>query len=72
MLYEVITNPVPVKTAAALMGKCLTDVRLPLAALQQTSLDKLKAIFRITSYNVCYTKLLRAYFSLSFSSCWQR
>ncbi len=38
------TNPVPVKTAAALMGQCLPDVRLPLVALQQTSLDKLKTV----------------------------
>ena len=38
------TNPVPVKTAAGLMGKCSGDVRLPLAALQQSSLDKLKAV----------------------------
>jgi len=36
------TNPVPVKTAASLMGKCRAEVRLPLAALQQASLDKLK------------------------------
>ncbi len=38
------TNPVPVKTAASLMGKCNVDVRLPLAALQQPSLDKLKMV----------------------------
>lgn len=38
------TNPVPVKTAAALMGKCTADIRLPLAALQPASLDKLKAV----------------------------
>ncbi len=37
------TNPVPVKTAAGLMGKCSADVRLPLAALQDSSLAKLKA-----------------------------
>ena len=37
------TNPVPVKTAAGLMGKCCADVRLPLAALQDSSLAKLKA-----------------------------
>ena len=37
------TNPVPVKTAAGLMGKCSADVRLPLAALQDASLAKLKA-----------------------------
>ncbi len=37
------TNPVPVKTAAGLMGKCSADVRLPLAALQDSSLARLKA-----------------------------
>lgn len=38
------TNPVPVKTAASLMGKCRGEVRLPLAALRQASLDKLKQV----------------------------
>ncbi len=38
------TNPVPVKTAASLMGKCRPEVRLPLAALQQASLDRLKQV----------------------------
>jgi 4-hydroxy-tetrahydrodipicolinate synthase len=37
-------NPVPVKTAAALMGKCCPDVRLPLVGLQPESLTKLKAV----------------------------
>jgi 4-hydroxy-tetrahydrodipicolinate synthase len=37
-------NPVPVKTAAALMGKCRADVRLPLVSLQPQNLDRLRAV----------------------------
>jgi 4-hydroxy-tetrahydrodipicolinate synthase len=38
------SNPVPVKTTLALMGKCLADVRLPLVPLQAASLEKLKGV----------------------------
>ncbi|MDA3903327.1 MAG: 4-hydroxy-tetrahydrodipicolinate synthase [Desulfuromusa sp.] len=37
-------NPVPVKTSAALMGKCRNEVRLPLVAMQATTLEKLQAV----------------------------
>lgn len=37
-------NPVPVKTAAALMGKCRPAVRLPLVGLQPESLTRLKDV----------------------------
>ena len=37
-------NPVPVKTAASLMGLCRADVRLPLCALQPASLETLKNV----------------------------
>lgn len=37
-------NPVPVKTAASLMGKCRADVRLPLVSLQPENLTKLKTV----------------------------
>ena len=37
-------NPAPVKTAAALMGKCRPEVRLPLVNLQPENLTKLKAV----------------------------
>ncbi len=37
-------NPVPVKTAAALMGKCRATVRLPLVGLQPDSLTRLKEV----------------------------
>lgn len=37
-------NPVPVKTAAALMGKCHATVRLPLVGLQPESLARLKEV----------------------------
>lgn len=40
------SNPVPVKTAAALMGKCRVDVRLPLAAMQENTLEKLQMVLR--------------------------
>ncbi|HEX9777963.1 MAG TPA: 4-hydroxy-tetrahydrodipicolinate synthase [Geopsychrobacteraceae bacterium] len=40
------SNPVPVKTAAALMGKCRAGVRLPLVGMQPASLEKLKTVMR--------------------------
>ncbi len=40
------SNPVPVKTAAALMGNCRADVRLPMVAMQADTLDKLKLVLR--------------------------
>ncbi len=44
------SNPVPVKTAVSLIGKCGASVRLPLCGLQPASLDKLKAI--MASYSL--------------------
>lgn len=40
MFYE--TNPVPVKTSLALMGKIGDEMRLPLAPMSQANLDRLK------------------------------
>ena len=40
------SNPVPVKTSAALMGKCRADVRLPLVAMSQDKLEQLQAVLR--------------------------
>jgi 4-hydroxy-tetrahydrodipicolinate synthase len=40
------SNPVPVKTAVALMGKCRTDVRLPLVDMQPGTLETLKMVLR--------------------------
>ena len=40
------SSPTPVKTAAALMGKCELHLRLPLVPLQPKSLDKLKTIMK--------------------------
>ncbi len=37
-------NPVPVKTAASLMGKCRSGVRLPLVGLQPENLARLKDV----------------------------
>ena len=44
MFYE--TNPVPVKTSLALMGKIGEEIRLPLAPLSQGNLEKLKKALR--------------------------
>jgi 4-hydroxy-tetrahydrodipicolinate synthase len=40
------TNPVPVKTGVALMGKCRDEVRLPLAPLAEANRAKLVAIMK--------------------------
>ncbi|MBJ6726174.1 4-hydroxy-tetrahydrodipicolinate synthase [Geomesophilobacter sediminis] len=40
------SNPVPVKTAAGLMGKCSEEVRLPLAPLMEGSRNRLTAVMK--------------------------
>jgi 4-hydroxy-tetrahydrodipicolinate synthase len=40
------TNPVPVKTAVALMGKASAEVRLPLAPMSEANLAKLSGIMK--------------------------
>jgi 4-hydroxy-tetrahydrodipicolinate synthase len=40
------TNPVPVKTAVALMGKASDEVRLPLAPMSDANRAKLVAIMK--------------------------
>ena len=40
------SNPVPVKTALGLMGKCSDEVRLPLAPMSETNKNKLAAIMK--------------------------
>jgi 4-hydroxy-tetrahydrodipicolinate synthase len=40
MFYE--TNPIPVKTSLALMGKMDVEMRLPLCPLASANLDRLK------------------------------
>jgi 4-hydroxy-tetrahydrodipicolinate synthase len=40
MFYE--TNPIPVKTALALMGKIDGEIRLPLCPMAAANLDRLK------------------------------
>jgi len=36
------TNPIPIKTALSLMGKCRGDLRLPLTPMSEPNLKKLK------------------------------
>ncbi|MBW6510940.1 MAG: 4-hydroxy-tetrahydrodipicolinate synthase [Desulfuromonadaceae bacterium] len=40
------SNPVPVKTTLALMGKIAADVRLPLVGMNDATLEKLKVILK--------------------------
>jgi 4-hydroxy-tetrahydrodipicolinate synthase len=40
------TNPIPVKTALSLMGKCAADLRLPLTQLGEANLRKLSQTMR--------------------------
>jgi 4-hydroxy-tetrahydrodipicolinate synthase len=35
------TNPIPIKTALALMGKCTGELRLPLTPMSESNLKKL-------------------------------
>jgi 4-hydroxy-tetrahydrodipicolinate synthase len=37
------TNPIPVKTALSLMGKCGAELRLPLTPMAEGNLKKLRA-----------------------------
>ena len=36
------TNPIPIKTALALMGRCTSDLRLPLTPMSESALKKLQ------------------------------
>lgn len=40
------TNPIPVKTALGLMGLCSPEMRLPLSAMAETNVTKLKKIMK--------------------------
>jgi 4-hydroxy-tetrahydrodipicolinate synthase len=44
MFYE--TNPIPVKTALAMMGKCTDEMNLPLTSMSETNLNRLKDVLR--------------------------
>lgn len=44
MFFE--TNPVPVKTSLALMGKITEGLRLPLVPMSETNLEKLKSVLK--------------------------
>jgi 4-hydroxy-tetrahydrodipicolinate synthase len=45
-LMSLDVNPVPIKTAVALQGHCLPDLRLPLAPLSSENTDKLTALLK--------------------------
>jgi 4-hydroxy-tetrahydrodipicolinate synthase len=45
MFFE--TNPIPAKTALALMGKIKEEVRLPLTAMSPAARQKLQDVLRI-------------------------
>jgi 4-hydroxy-tetrahydrodipicolinate synthase len=38
------TNPIPIKTALALMGKCAAELRLPLTSMSEGNLNKLRQV----------------------------
>ena len=40
------TNPIPAKTALALMGKCELEIRLPLVPMAEANLAKLKTVLK--------------------------
>ena len=42
------TNPIPIKTAAALMGLCSGAMRLPMCEMEEANLAKLKKALRVT------------------------
>ncbi|MDH4101348.1 MAG: 4-hydroxy-tetrahydrodipicolinate synthase [Nitrospirota bacterium] len=44
MFYE--TNPIPVKTAVALMGRCELEFRLPLCPMGEVNAQKLKSVMQ--------------------------
>jgi 4-hydroxy-tetrahydrodipicolinate synthase len=39
-------NPIPVKTALALMGRCREELRLPLTPMQPANRSRLEAVLR--------------------------
>ena len=45
-LMSLDVNPVPIKTAVALQGHCLPDLRFPLAPLSSENTDKLTALLK--------------------------
>jgi 4-hydroxy-tetrahydrodipicolinate synthase len=49
-LMSLDVNPVPIKTAVALQGHCLPDLRLPLAPLSTANTASLTALLK--SYNL--------------------
>ena len=49
-LMSLDVNPVPVKTAVALQGHCLPDLRLPLAPMSDGAVSQLT--YLLSSYNL--------------------
>ena len=44
------TNPIPVKTAASLLGLCSDEMRLPLAPMEETNLNILRQTMEFTNH----------------------
>ena len=44
------TNPIPVKTAASLLGLCSDEMRLPLAPMEETNLNILRETMEFTNH----------------------
>ena len=44
MFFE--TNPIPVKTALGMMGKCGPEMRLPLCPMSQANAERLKVVLK--------------------------
>ncbi|SHI83338.1 4-hydroxy-tetrahydrodipicolinate synthase [Rubritalea squalenifaciens DSM 18772] len=49
-LMAIDTNPVPVKAAAALMGYCTEEIRLPMVALEGDKLEQVRVL--LSDYNL--------------------
>jgi 4-hydroxy-tetrahydrodipicolinate synthase len=40
------TNPIPVKTAAAMLGICSSEIRLPMCEMEESNKLKLKKVLK--------------------------
>jgi 4-hydroxy-tetrahydrodipicolinate synthase len=45
-MLSISTNPIPIKTAAAILGMASDELRLPMVALEEAQKAKLKAMLK--------------------------